>query len=145
MSLPSSDEPAACSACEESARARGNDQSFEPPDLDAWEVPIDCFRCGGSLTVPYKHVRSGAVLRCPACRGSYVVRTELYDRLSRTLPAIHRRLREECEALRQRGRAPSELLECWNRGLRQAAPALRELARGVLPAGAPRPRAGPFA
>jgi DNA-directed RNA polymerase subunit RPC12/RpoP len=141
--LPS-DHPVACTAADAASGADQPGASFEPPDLDAWEVAIECFRCGRSFAVPYRYLRSGNVLRCPSCKGSYVVRAELDGRLRRVLPEIHQRLREECDSLRDRGRPDGELLERWRKGAEETTPLLKRIVGEVRPAGAPRKRAGMF-
>jgi hypothetical protein len=139
-----SDDPVACPAGDVTSDAGQPGSSYAPPDLAAWEMAIECFRCGRTFTVPYKYVSSGTVLRCPSCRGSYVVRAELDGRLRRVLPEIHRRLREECDSLRARGRPDAELIECWRKGVEAATPLLKKIVAEVRPAGAPRKRAGVF-
>jgi hypothetical protein len=144
MDTPPSDQPVACPAPDVASGADQPGASCEPPALDAWEVAIECFRCGRSFALPYKYLRSGNVLRCPSCKGSYVVRAELDGRLRRVLPEIHRRLREEYESLRERGRPDDELSERWRKGVEETTPLLKKIVGEVRPAGAPRKRAGMF-
>jgi hypothetical protein len=141
---PSSDQPVARPAADVTSGADQPGASFELPDLGAWEVAIECFRCGRPFAVPYRYLTSGTVLRCPSCKGSYVVRAELDGRLRRVLPGIYRRLREECDSLRERGRPDDELIECWRKGVEETAPELNKIVENVRPAGAPRKRAGMF-
>jgi hypothetical protein len=113
--------------------------------VEEWEVPIDCFRCHGTYAVAFKHVRSGVVLRCPFCDGSYVVSTELNGRVSRALREFHESWTRDFERMQERRRRELEqfeerqarALEAFNERLLQAS-------RNVKPPGAPRKKAWIF-
>lgn len=118
---------------------------FNIPEIGGWEIPIECFRCHGTYAVAYKHFRSGVVLYCPSCQGSYVVTTSMHGRVSRALHQFHGRWREhfdrfqterrkELEAFEERQRAQ---LEAFNESLKQAS-------REFRPPGASRKRAWIF-
>lgn len=115
-------------------------RAVTPPGLEAWPIEIECFRCGRSFGVAYKFLRAGTVLRCPTCRGSYLVRAELESRVSRVLAEIHRRVLEKCEPLQDR--PAEELSERWQEAVKGSAPLLRKIVAGVRPPGAPHNKAG---
>jgi hypothetical protein len=95
--------------------------------------------------VPFKHFRTGIVLYCPSCHGSYVVNTSMHNSVSRALRDLHQRLceqlarfqaqrKKEMEEFEQRQRAQ---LEAFNESL-------KKVGREFRPPGAPRRRAGIF-
>jgi ferredoxin len=115
------------------------------PDLEELEIPIECFRCGRTSAVPFKHFRTGTVLYCPSCHGSYVVNTSMHNGVSRALRDFHQRLcqqlarfqaqrKQEMEEFEQRQHAQ---LEAFNEFL-------KKVGREFRPPGAPRRRAGMF-
>lgn len=57
----------------------------ELPDMGEWDVPIRCFKCGGSYRAPAKHFTMGNVLWCPHCYKSMVVKDDLNFRIRMTL------------------------------------------------------------
>jgi hypothetical protein len=48
-----------------------------PPDVEQWEIPVRCFKCGGTHTVPTRQFMIGNVLFCPHCHKSMVVKDNL--------------------------------------------------------------------
>lgn len=115
------------------------------PDDAAWEVPLDCFRCGARFTVPFPHVRSGVVLRCPSCTGSYVVTTELYGRLHRALENFQSEWAQDLARFREKRTRDLEEFVQHQRGAIEAfGTTLGGVSRGVKPPGAPRRRAWIF-
>jgi len=48
-----------------------------PPDVEQWEIPVCCFKCGGAHTVPIREFMIGNVLFCPHCHKSMVVKDNL--------------------------------------------------------------------
>jgi ferredoxin len=115
------------------------------PDMDEWEIPVDCFHCHRSYTVRFKHFRSGVVLRCPSCKGSYVVTTTMHGQVRRQLQEFHQQCRRELEAVRQA--PPQERAELESRQ-RQAVErfgvALKALRAEQKAPGVPHQRAGIF-
>jgi Pyruvate/2-oxoacid:ferredoxin oxidoreductase delta subunit len=57
----------------------------ELPNMQEWQVPVRCFKCGGSYSVPAKHFTMGNVLWCPHCYKSMVVKDDLNFRIGTTL------------------------------------------------------------
>lgn len=119
--------------------------SVSIPEIEEWEIPIECFRCHGTYAIAFKHFRSGVVLYCPFCQGSYVVNTSMHNGVARSLREFHARWREqfdrfqaqrkqELEDFEERQRAQ---LEAFNESLKNAS-------REFKPAGAPRKRAWIF-
>jgi len=119
--------------------------SFDIPPLHDWEVPIECFRCEGAYAVPYRHLRSGVVLYCPFCNGSYVVTTTLYEHVSRALNEFASRWDAAFEKFReQRQRELEEFEERQRAALAAFNDSLRGISKTVKPPGAPRKRAWIF-
>src|ERR1700687_6240307 len=81
------------------------EMSLGIPDIDEWEVPIECYSCQGTYAVPFRHFRSGVVFYCPFCQTSYVVMTSMHSHISRALREFHTQWRtefDEFQARRQR-------------------------------------------
>ncbi len=115
------------------------------PDLEEWEIPLECFRCRGTYGVPFRHFRSGVVFYCPFCNGSLVVNLTMYQRVSDALRCFHRQWREEFEAFRiRRQRELEEFQERQRRTLEAFHEHLKAVAREAHPPGAPRKRAWIF-
>lgn len=115
------------------------------PDFATCEVSLDCFRCGSSFAVPFAQVRSGVVLRCPSCTGSYVVTTELYGRLHRAVKDFQDRWEQDLARFRaRRTRELEEFAQQQRVALEAFGATLGNVSRGVKPPGAPRKRAWIF-
>jgi ferredoxin len=115
------------------------------PGPEAWDIPIECFRCGRDYTVAFKHFRSGAVLYCPSCHGSYVVTTSLYGAVSREVRRFHTRWREQF--VRGQAERPSELEqieESQRAQLSAFLSSLKAVSRDIRVPGAPRKRTRMF-
>jgi len=113
-------EPAAPAAVEAEASGSGD-----------WVVPAFCFHCQREYPVAVRHFRTGAVLCCPQCHGSYVVTRGMYGDVS----DVVRRFDVQCRSASvERVRATGDACTA----------ALRDLVRGFRPPGAPRPRASMF-
>ena len=117
--------------------------SLPPPG--EWEVPIDCFRCGSTYGVPFRHVRSGVVLYCPSCNGSYVVSTSLYGNISRALAEFSRRWTRDFESFHERRCRELEEFEERQRRVREGlSQTLRRISTETKAPGAPKKRAWIF-
>jgi hypothetical protein len=100
-------------------------------DPGDWVVPVACFHCQREYPVAVRHFRTGAVLYCAQCHGSYVVTRSMYGEVSDVVRGLALRCRgESAERVRATGDACTA--------------ALREVARGFRPPGAPRRRASMF-
>jgi Pyruvate/2-oxoacid:ferredoxin oxidoreductase delta subunit len=52
--------------------------NFVPlPDVDAWDIPVRCFKCNGTHVEPVRNFMIGNVIFCPHCNKSMVVRDNL--------------------------------------------------------------------
>jgi len=47
------------------------------PDIDAWDIPIRCFKCNQTHVEPVRNFMIGNVIFCPHCNKSMVVRDNL--------------------------------------------------------------------
>jgi 4Fe-4S binding domain len=47
------------------------------PDIDAWDIPVRCFKCNGTHVEPVRNFMIGNVIFCPHCNKSMVVRDNL--------------------------------------------------------------------
>lgn len=90
----------------------------QPPDIESWEVPVRCFKCGEAYTSHPKNFMIGNVLWCPHCHKSMVVKDNLnfqirtalkdfYDRWEREL--IEFQINREHELRESRERREKEL------------------------------------
>jgi hypothetical protein len=115
------------------------------PSIDEWEIPIECHACHGSYAVPFRHLRSGVVLRCPFCTATHIVTTPMHGNLSRALEAFHRRWTQEFADFQERRmRELDEFEERKRRDLEAFNESLQKIAQDVRPPGAPRKRAWIF-
>jgi Pyruvate/2-oxoacid:ferredoxin oxidoreductase delta subunit len=83
------------------------------PPIDSWEIPVRCFKCGESYSMPVGRFMIGNVLWCPHCHKSMVVKDNLNFRI-RTLLKEFYDDREKEEAL-FRARRERELREFGER------------------------------
>jgi ferredoxin len=137
-------QPAAAPAAP-AAAATAVDTALSLPEIDEWEVPIECFRCRGTYAVAFKHFRSGVVLYCPFCQGSYVVTTAMRGHVSRALQEFHREWRAEFDRLQERRQRELEEFEERQRARLEAFnDSLKKASHEFKPPGAPRKRAWIF-
>jgi len=139
---PAKVQPAAKAPEPSPAQSASTDDSSGVAD---WDIPIECFRCGRTYSITFKYFRSGVVLYCPACHGSYVVTTTLYGSVSQAVHQFHARWREQFERIK--AERPNDLkafeeeqrvaLELFNDSLKKAS-------REIRAPGAPRKRAWMF-
>ena len=115
------------------------------PDIDSWEVPIECFRCHATYAVAFKHYRSGVVFYCPYCQTSYVVTTTMHGNLSRALRQFHAEWTSDFDRFQQkRQRELREFEERQRARLEAFSELLKNMSRDLKPPGAPRKRAWIF-
>jgi hypothetical protein len=89
------------------------------PEMEEWEIPVRCFKCGASYTAPAKHFAIGNVLWCPRCFKSVVVKDDLNYRIRTTLREFYeRRERELSEFRSKREKELREFYEKRERELR---------------------------
>jgi len=113
------------------------------PAIGDIEVPIHCFHCDGHYLVPARHVRTGNVLFCPHCKGSYVVNTSVYDAVHRVVREFHAALVHEFGTVTVDA-APAEAAERVAAVLPAVRDAVGAALAGIRPPGAPRKPAGIF-
>jgi ferredoxin len=115
------------------------------PDVDEWEVPIDCHACHGTYAVSFRHLRTGNVLRCPFCTATYIVTTSMRNSVAHALETFYRRWTADFEAFRaRRQRELDEFEERKRAELEAFTDSLTSVARSIKPPGAPRKRAWIF-
>jgi ferredoxin len=133
--------PAAAPAGPAAAPAAG----LNLPAADSWEVPIDCHVCHGTYAVAFRHLRSGNVLRCPFCSGTYIVTTSMNGRVGRALREFYGRWTGEFEDLRARRQKELDEFEARKkRELEEFNESLKAISGSVKPPGAPTKRAWIF-
>lgn len=59
------------------------------PEMENWEIPVHCFKCGEAHTVPAKHLMIGNVLFCPNCYQSIVVKDDLNFKIRTALKEFY--------------------------------------------------------
>lgn len=115
------------------------------PEIDEWEVPIECHSCHGAFAVEFRHFRSGVVFRCPFCDGSYVVQSMMHNHVARQLANFRNNWVKEFDTFQERRR--TELDEFEERQRAKLEAFNQELQKASLefkPPGAPRKRAWIF-
>jgi NAD-dependent dihydropyrimidine dehydrogenase PreA subunit len=75
------------------------------PEVDQWQIPVRCFRCGKSYDVPAPQFMIGNVLFCPHCHKSLVVKDSLSFQIRSALKEAYEKwqqARVELQAKRER-------------------------------------------
>jgi len=125
--------------------AAASESALSLPEIDEWEVPIECFRCHGVYAVAFRHFRSGVVFYCPFCQGSYVITTSMHSHVSRSLREFHAQWGAAFEAFQEKRRQELQEFEDRQRGrLESFNEALKNSSLQFRPPGAPRKRAWIF-
>ena len=142
---PAAPSPAPQAAPTTTTPAAVPETTLDIPEIEEWEVPIDCFRCHGTYAVPFKHFRSGVVFYCPFCQGSYVVMTSMFGHVSRALREFHTQWRHEFDGFQERRQKELEEFEERQRARLEAFnESLKNASHEFKPPGAPRKRAWIF-
>jgi hypothetical protein len=76
--------------------------SLTLPDIEEWEIPVRCFKCGESYRAPARHFMIGNVLFCPHCHKSMVVKDNLNFQIRTALREFYERRERELEEFRQK-------------------------------------------
>ena len=119
--------------------------SVSIPEIEEWEVPIECFRCRGTYAVAFKHFRSGVVFYCPFCQGSYVITTGMHGHISRALREFYTQWRQDFDSFQERRqREMDEFEERQRARLETFNESLKNASHEFKPPGAPRKRAWIF-
>lgn len=73
------------------------------PDVDAWDIPVRCFKCNETYVEPIRNFMIGNVIFCPRCNKSMVVRDNLnYHIRSLLRDAYEKWDREQKEFIKRR-------------------------------------------
>jgi hypothetical protein len=70
------------------------------PDIEDWQIPVRCFRCGESHTQAARHFMIGNVWFCPHCHRSMVVKDSLSFEIRTALKESYDRWERERSELR---------------------------------------------
>lgn len=82
------------------------------PDIDEWEIPVQCFKCSQAYAAPVRHFMIGNVLWCPHCHKSMVVKDSLNFRIRTALKESYEKWdRELAEFRAKRERELSDFRE----------------------------------
>jgi ferredoxin len=142
---PAAAPPAAAPQAAATAPVAAPASTIAIPEIDDWEVPIECHRCHGAFAVAFRHFRSGVVFRCPYCDGSYVVQSSMHNHVARELSRFHAAWSEEFDAFQRRRQQELDEFEERQRAKLEAFnQALQKSSLEFKPPGAPRKRAWIF-
>jgi hypothetical protein len=75
----------------------------ELPEMESWEIPVRCFKCGERYSEPARHFNIGNVLWCPHCHKSMVVKDNLNYRIRTALREFYERWRREQAEFQAKG------------------------------------------
>ena len=110
--------------------------SLSIPSVDEWEVPINCQRCDGEFSAPFRHFRIGIVFYCPHCGGSLVVNSSMFKDVAATLDRFHAQWVSDFEAFQaKRQRALEEFEERKRVDLENFSATLKQVVSKAKPAG----------
>ena len=137
--------PAAAAPAPSPPRVAEEPVGLAVPASDDWEVPIQCFRCTGEYTVPFRYFRAGVVFYCPHCNGSFVPNLVMVRAVEEALATFHARWTRAFEDFHARRRRELEQFEERQRAeLERFSTELRTIATREKPPGAPTRRRGFF-
>lgn len=89
------------------------------PDIEEWEIPVRCFKCGETYMAPTRHFMIGNVLFCPHCYKSMVVKDNLNFQIQTALKEFCEGREKELAELRtKREKELSEFKEKRDKELR---------------------------
>lgn len=110
--------------------------SVSIPEVDDWDVPVNCFRCEGDYTVPFRYFRIGVVFYCPHCTGSLVITSTIYKNVTTAMEDFHRRWNKAfAEFQNKRRRELEEFEEKQKRELESFPDTLKAIAASANPPG----------
>jgi uncharacterized Zn finger protein (UPF0148 family) len=106
------------------------------PDINAWEVPVNCARCEEDYTVPFQYFRIGVVFYCPHCTASFVVTSTIYKSVATAIEDFHKRWTQAFEEFQEKRRRELEAFEEKQRHeLETFSHTLKKIAAGANPPG----------
>jgi ferredoxin/uncharacterized Zn finger protein (UPF0148 family) len=115
------------------------------PEVDDWDVPIDCVHCEGDYTVPFRYFRIGVVFYCPHCTVSFVVTSTIYKKVASVLDAFHSRWNKTFTEFQEKRRREMETFEEQQKQeLENFSEVLKKIAAGATPPGKPHRRLSLF-
>jgi ferredoxin len=110
--------------------------SLTLPSADEWEVPLNCARCEGDYTVPFRYFRIGVVFYCPHCTASFVVTSTIYKNVATTIDGFHARWTKAFEEFQEKRQRELEAFEEKQRQELEAfSEQLKKVAAGANPPG----------
>ena len=110
--------------------------SLSIPSVDEWEVPINCQRCDGEFSAPFRHFRIGIVFYCTHCGGSLVVNSSMFKDVATALDTFHAKWTEDFDAFQEkRQRELDEFEERKRNDLENFSAELKQVVAGAKPAG----------
>ncbi|HZO09115.1 MAG TPA: hypothetical protein VFC77_07045, partial [Myxococcota bacterium] len=108
-------------------------------------IPINCFRCDGGYSVPFRYFRAGVVFTCPLCQGSFVPTLSMVRAVEEALAHFHGSWTKAFEDFRTRRQRDLDQFEERQRGvLERFEEELRQLAKSEKAPGAAAKRKGFF-
>ena len=110
--------------------------SLSIPSVDEWEVPINCHRCDGEFSAPFRHFRIGIVFYCPHCGSSLVVNSSMFKDVATALDSFHAQWVSDFEAFQaKRQRELEEFEERKHVDLENFSATLKQVVAKAKPAG----------
>ena len=100
------------------AYAEPVDNFIPLPPIDAWEIPLRCFKCGQTHPEAVRNFMIGNVIFCPHCHKSMVVRDNLNYHIRTLLTDSYEKWQKEQEAYS--GRRETELTEFMEKRAKDA-------------------------
>ena len=85
--------------------------SLSIPSVDEWEVPMNCQRCDGEFSAPFRHFRIGIVFYCTHCGGSLVVNSSMFKDVATALDSFHAQWVSDFEAFQAKRQRELEAFE----------------------------------
>ena len=106
------------------------------PSVDEWEVPINCHRCDGEFSAPFRHFRIGIVFYCTHCGGSLVVNSSMFKDVATALDSFHAQWVSDFEAFQAKRQRELEKFEERKRvDLENFSATLKQVVAKAKPAG----------
>ena len=85
--------------------------SLSIPNVDEWQVPINCQRCDGEFSAPFRHFRIGVVFYCTHCGGSLVVNSSMFKEVAAALDTFHAQWTNDFDAFQAKRQRELEAFE----------------------------------
>ena len=153
---PATNAPSAPVAAPTSAFAEADVNYIQLPEIDSWNIPVRCFKCGQIHVQNVKNFTIGNVIFCPHCNKSMVVRDNLNYHIRTLLKDAYenwdrdrkqfaeRRERERSEFLARRAKEADEFEKHQRRKLDAIRQQLDSIGENYDAAGKPFKRGSRF-